>query len=218
MSLISSVELLRGQFISQVLNEEILRCLGFESSANVIRYSSSDIKTQTMLTHISNELTDGEAYRYEIGVNKEKTFIHPLLPDTIPFTLTENLPFPWFTLSPDDVGNQEKEMPAYTSLYSRLPLCPVALALWAACALLARDRAGVMHAHQVAAGGDCRRFKDGNQANSNYASSFWSAWDFLEQLIALGSAHVSGDSKMETNCRLLESGLIKGSVGVEHGN
>ena len=52
-------------------------------------------------TVLSNELADGDAYRYEIGVNREEASIAPAIPDSFSFTLSENLPTPWFRLSPE---------------------------------------------------------------------------------------------------------------------
>ena len=71
--------------LSDVMKEEIVRCFGFETSASMVRYSSNDAKACTMRTVVSNELADGYAYRYEIGVNREEVSIAPTIPDFITF-------------------------------------------------------------------------------------------------------------------------------------
>ena len=204
--------------ISQVLNEEVVRCFGFESSENVVRYSSSDTKARTMRTFVSNELADGEAYRYEIGMDKEKTFIHSQLPDIIPFTLTENLPFPWFSLSSDDVGSQrERNARIHLTVFASAALSASVGPLGRPAHYLPADRAGVMHAHQVAVRGliaGASRMAIRSAPTMPVLSGVLG--DFLEQLIELGSVSVSREFQGGNDlARLLEAGLVKGSVRVE---
>ena len=201
--------------ISQVLNDEIVRCFGFESSENVIRYSSSDTKLRTMRTVVSNQLVDGEAYRYEIGVDRERAFIHPRIPDFVPFTLTENLPFPWFSLSSDDVGNQrERNARIHLTVFASAALSASVGPLGRPAHYLPADRAGVMHAHQVAVGGlIAGASRTAIRPFPTMPLLSGVLGDFLEQLIGLATVPPASEyQEGDGIAGLLEAGLLKGSV------
>ena len=204
--------------LNEVLKEEILRCFGFETSASVVRDSSNDAKVGTMRAVVSNELADNDAYRYEIGVNNEESSIFPTIPDFVPFTISENLPFPWFSLSSDDVGYlKERNARIHLTVFASAALSASVGPLGRPAHYLPADRAGVMHAHQVAIRGliaGASRMAIRSTLTMPVLSGVLG--DFLDQLVALGSAHDSiefqgGDGL----AHLLEAGLMNGSVRVE---
>ena len=204
--------------LSNVLKEEIVRCFGFETSADVVRYSFNDSKTRTMRAVVSNELAGGDAYRYEIGVNKEEASIDATIPDFVPFTISENLPFPWFRLSSDDVGYQrEGNARIHLTVFASAALSLSVGPLGRSAHYLPADRAGVMHAHQVAVRGliaGASRTAIRPARTMPVLSGVLG--DFLEQLIELGSVPASREFQGGDDlARLLEAELMKGSVRVE---
>ena len=204
--------------LSDVLTEEIVRCFGFETSANVVRYSSEGTKAHAMRTVVSNELAHGDAYRYEVGVDKEEASINPTIPDFVPFTISENLPFPWFFLSSDDVGHQrERNARIHLTVFASAALSGSVGPLGRSAHYLPADRAGVMHAHQVAVRGliaSASRTAIRPAPTMPVLSGVLG--DFLEQLIALGSVPVSRETQEDDGlARLLEARLMQGSVRVE---
>ena len=205
--------------MSDVLQEEIVRCFGFETPENVVRYSPNGIKAHAMRTVVSNELAADDAYRYEIEVNKEETSINPTIPDSVPFTISKNLPIPWFSMSSDDVGPQRETL-------ARLHLTVLASAalslsvgpLGRPAHYLPADRAGVMHAHQVAVRGlIAGASRTALRPAPTMPVLSGVLGDFLEQLVALGSVLASREFQGDDGlAHLLEAGLMKGEIRVEH--
>ena len=212
--------------LSDVLKEEIVRCFGFETPENAFvptqrrRYSPNDVKACTMRTVVSNELVGGDAYRYEIRVNKEETSIDLKIPDLVPFTISEKpiLPFPWFSMSSDDADYQrETNARVHLTVFASAALSLSVGPLGRPAHYLPADRAGVMHAHQVAVRGliaGASRTAIRPALTMPVLSGVLG--DFLEQLIELGSVPVSREFQGGDGlARLLEAGLMKGSVRVE---
>ena len=204
--------------LSEVLKEEFVRCFGFETSASIVRHLPSSAETGPMHTILSNELAGGDAYRYEIAVHREETSIVPTIPDPFPFTLSENLSSPWFTLSPNDVGDERnKNARAHLTVFASAALSSSVGPLGRPAHYLPADRAGVMHAHQVAVRGliaGASRTAIRPAAAMPVLSGVLG--DFLEQLIALGSVPVSSESTGGDGlAHLLEEGLMEGSVRAE---
>ena len=204
--------------LSDVLKEELVRCFGFETSESMVRYSPTGTKACPMHTVLLNELANGDAYKYEIGVNREEASIVPKIPDSFSFTLTENLPFPWFKLSPNDAGDErDSNARVHLAVLASSALSASVGPLGRPAHYLPADRAGVMHAHQVAVRGliaGASRTAIRSAPTMPVLSGVLG--DFLEQLVALGSAPVShafqgGDGLAQ----LVETSLMKGSIRVE---
>lgn len=200
------------------LNEEMVRCFGFEGSESLVSYPPMHTGSGSMRTVVSNELSNGEAYRYEIGIAKEETTIVPTLPNFIPFTITDNFSFPWFSLSSDDVGLQRQSN-------ARLNLTVLASAAFSLSAgplgrpayYLPADRGGVMHAHQVAIQGlIAGASRIGIRQHLAIPVLSGVLGDFLEQLVSMGSVPATWENtEVGGLAQLLESRLIKGAVRVE---
>ena len=204
--------------LSDVLKEEFVRCFGFETSASMVRYSPNDAKAFPMHAVLSNELANGDAYRYEIGVNREEVSIDPAIPDPFPFTLSENLPIPWFKLSSNDVGDErDSNARVHLTAFASAALSASVGPLGRPAHYLPADRAGVMHAHQVAVRGliaGASRTAIRPAMTMPVLSGVLG--DFLEQLIVLGSVPISSEfQEGDGLARLLEAGLMRGSVRIE---
>ena len=212
--------LIEVRSLNDVLKEEIVRCFGFETSEGLVLYSPNGIKASTMHTVISNELGGGNAYSYEIGVAKEGTTIDPNIPDPVPFTISEHLPSPWFLSPPGEVGHQRESsarinLTVFASAALSLSVGP----LGRPAHYLPADRAGVMHAHQVAVRGlIAGASRTAIRPTLTMPVLSGVLGDFLEQLIDLGSVPAYRREFQESNdlAGLLEEGLMKGSVRVEH--
>ena len=206
-------------YLNDVLKEELVRCFGFETSASMVRYSPNNAKAYPMHAVLSNELSDGDAYRYEIGVNREEASIDPTTPDPFLFTLTKNLPFPWFKLSSNDIGDErDSNARLHLTILASAALSLSVGPLGRPAHYLPADRAGVMHAHQVAVRGliaGASRTAIRPAPTMPVLSGVLG--DFLEQLVALGSVPASREFQGDDGlAHLLEAGLMKGSIRVEH--
>ena len=199
--------------LSEVLKKEIVRCFGFETSESLVLYSPNDINASKMRTVVSNS-----PYSYEIGITEGKTTIDPQIPDFVPFTISDNFPFPWFSLSPDDSAHlRESSVRVYLTVFASAALSLSVGPLGRLAHYLPAGRAGVMQAHQVAVRGliaGASRTSIRPALTMPVLSGVLG--DFLEQLIELGSASASREFQGgEALARLLEEGLMRGSVGVE---
>ena len=210
--------LIEVQTLNDVLNREIVRCFGVDTSASLIRYSDDNVALRSIRTVVSNELAEGDAYRYEIGITESKSIIKPTIPVFVPFTITDNFQFPWFSLSSDDVGYQrERNARIHLTIFAAAALSLSVGPLGRSAHYLPADRAGVMHAHHVAVRGlIAGASRVALRPEPPVPALSGVLGDFLEQLIVLGSGPVShGSPDHDGLARLLEVGLIKGSVRVE---
>jgi len=204
--------------LNEVLKEEILRCLGLDVSANVVRHSSKDTKVGLMRAIVSTDFSENDAYKYDIRVDDKEVRISPTLPSLLPFNVSDGPPLPWFSLSPDDDGFQR-------ATNARLHLASfMSAALAGSVGFLGRpahylpaNRAGVMDAHQVA----IRALIAGASRiaiRSTLPVPVLSGvlGDFLEQLIAFGSATTFSEFQSGVRlANLLETSLMQGSIRVE---
>ena len=204
--------------LSEVLQNEIIRCFGFDTPVKLVRHLTADFAEWSMRTVVANELVRNEAYRYEIGVDRNGACILPTVPDFMPFTIAENFAFPWFSLSPEDIGDRrDRNARVHLAVLASAALSGSVGPLGHPAHYLPADRAGVMHAHQVAVRG---LIAGASRVALRPAPSMpvlsGVLGDFLDQLIALGSAPIFEDRREDdTVACLLEMGLMNGSVGVE---
>ena len=205
--------------LGAVLCDEIVRCFGFDTAGKLVRNLINDSPEFLMRTVVSDDVAGAEAYRYEMDVDQTGARVRPTVPYFLPFTITENLSFPWFFLSSDDAGaRREHNARVHLAVFASAALSYSVGPLGRPAHYLPADRAGVMHAHQVAV----RALIAGASRVALRPSPSVPALsgvlgDFLEQIVALGSASI-GDGNDENGdlARLLEAGLMKGSVRVEH--
>ena len=199
--------------LSEVLKEEMMRCFGFETSESLVLYSPNDINPSTMRTVVSNR-----PYSYEIGMTEGKTTIDPQIPDFVPFTISDNFPFPWFSLSLDDSADlRERNARVHLTIFASAALSLSVGPLGRPAHYLPADRGGVMLAHKVAVRGliaGASRTSIRPALRMPILSGVLG--DFLEELIQLGSASVSREFQGgEVLAGFIEEGLMKGSVRVE---
>ncbi len=209
-----------GEFasLSTIFDAEIVRCFGIEKTESLVRYAGDNGTANSMRSAVSKEWDDGDVYRYEIGVTKQGTNIKALLPDPMPIRIMQNLQTPWFFLSPDDIsdqreGNARLHLGALAGVVVSNSVGP----LGQAAHYLPADRAGVMHAHQVAVRGliaSASRMVLRPDSPMPVLSGVLG--DFLEQLVALASGPVGLDTQNDDNlARHLERTLLGGAVRVE---
>ncbi len=205
--------------LGAVLSDEIVRCFGFDTPEKLVLNSANELAEHSMSTVVSDDPAGDEAYRYEIHVDRHGAIVCPTVPDHLSFTITENLPFPWFLLSSDDVGpRRDHNARVHLAVFASAALSFSVGALGHPAHYLPADRAGVMHAHQVTVRGlIAGASRVALRPGPSIPILSGVLGDFLEQLVALGSASPGvGGNENDNLARLLEAGLMKGSVRVEH--
>ena len=226
-----------GQF-DEILTEEIIRCFGVEGVSNLLRYRSphsTDFALRSARSH-SDQKKCGLGY--DFAATREGVAIEAGIPDTLPLsrglnfsTLGHRLGIRGFELSEfpsDDRAEFMEQLSrnAVRSLYTDI-VSEIVGPLIHRAHYLPADRAGVMHAHQVAVraliASASRTALRGNFAMPTLSGVLG---DFLEQLVELAGGPAATPHfyfgvyppRSEIDGALaskLEGKILRGTVGVE---
>ena len=204
--------------LGKVLDEEIVRCFGIDKTESLVHYSGSDMTGRSMRSSVSNVFDRGDVYRYEIELASQGTSIGSSIPDTMPSQIVQNVQTPWFFRSPEDPENErEDNARVYLAALAGVILSRSVGPLGRPAHYLPADRAGVMHAHQVAVRGliaSASRMVLRPDSPMPVLSGVLG--DFLEQLVALDSGPVFRNRESNDElARQLERRLMGGAVRVE---
>ena len=198
-----------------VLESELVRCFGVDKSKDLIRHSSD---SHTLLSLWSNFSEAGlnDLFRYNVTLTKRGTKINASIPNILPRQVRGNR-----TLSLDDRIDDSKinEEWAAEELLVELANAVVSnmvTSLSHPAYYFPADRAGVMHAHQVAVRGlIASASRTGLRRDSPMPVLSGVLGDFLEQLVELADRwHWTHKSDNDLALRL-EQALLKGTVRVE---
>ena len=198
-----------------VLESELVRCFGVDKSKDLIRHSSD---SHTLLSLWSNfsEVGRNDLFRYNVALTKRGTKINASIPNILPRQVRGNR-----TLSLEDWMDDSKidEEWAAEELLVELANAVVSnmvTSLSHPAYYFPADRAGVMHAHQVAVRGlIASASRTGLRRDSPMPVLSGVLGDFLEQLVELADRwHWTHKSDNDLALRL-EQALLKGTVRVE---
>ncbi len=213
--------------IGRDLDHEIVRCFGVEETKNLVNYLGQKSATFELQSITSNDSGSEGIVCYTGTLSDNGTALKSLLSDSLPL----RIPYPdivastWHFSYPGG-GDSEREAHAYASLSA---LASEAIAntvgpLGFPVHYLPADRAGVMHAHQVAVRGlIARASRVGLRPEFPMPVLSGVLGDFLEQLVELASARTLEQrqgpnylaEKPNDLAEKLERNLMKGSVSVE---
>ena len=198
-----------------VLESELVRCFGVDKSKDLIRHSSD---SHTLLSLWSNfsEAGRNDLFRYNVELTKNVTKIIASTPNILPRQIRENRTLSledWIDHSKLDEDWAAKEL--LVSLANAVVSNMVA-SLSHPAYYFPADRAGVMHAHQVAVRGlIASASRTGLRRDSPMPVLSGVLGDFLEQLVELAEPwHRRHKSDNDLALRL-EQALLKGTVRVE---
>ncbi len=205
--------------VSEVLDSEIVRCFGIDKTEDLIRYPNNAESGFT----IRGKSTAGSGYsssfQYEITRAGQGFNIGASIPDAMPIGIGQNTFLPrlfWMTEPEGD----DKEDNAHQILgwLARSALSHIVGPLGHPAHYLPADRAGVMHAHQVAVRGlIAGASRTSLRRDSPMPVLSGVLGDFLEQLVSLASEPIFRSRKGQDNdlALRLERGLMRGAVRVE---
>ena len=205
--------------VSEVLDSEIVRCFGIDKTENLIRYPNN--AESRFAIHGKSTAKSGysSSFRYEITLAGQSFNIGASIPDALPIGIGQNAFFPrlfWLTEPEGD----EKQDNAHQVLgwLARSALSHIVGPLGHPAHYLPADRAGVMHAHQVAVRGlIAGASRTALRRDSPMPILSGVLGDFLEQLVSLASEPIFREQKGWGNdlALRLERGLMGGAVRVE---
>ena len=211
--------------LGKILDSEITRCFGTDKARNLIRYSSGGRTDFSLRGNISTENERNDPFEYNATVNR-KIKINASIPSTMPVRIeAKNLPFPvasWI-FSPEGQAEDttekitERVMTGFVKTFASACIPSILGPLARPAHYLPADRAGIMHAHQVAVRGlIASASRIGLRRDSPMPILSGVLGDFMEQLVALaGSSRRAQDENYDALAQNLEQTLLRGAVRVE---
>ena len=205
--------------VSEVLDSEIVRCLGIDKTENLIRYPNNAGSHFTLRGKSTAKSGYISSFQYEIALAGQSFNIDASIPDAMPMGVGQNTLFPRFFWLTEPEGD-EKHDNAHQILgwLARSALSHLVGPLGRPAHYLPADRAGVMHAHQVAVRGlIASASRTALRRDSPMPVLSGVLGDFLEQLVSLASEPVFRERKGWGHdlALRLERGVMGGAVRVE---
>lgn len=211
--------------LGKVLDREMTRCFGTGRVENLIRYSSGDRADFSLRGTTSTETGRSDPFGYNVAV-KQETELQASIPGSMPERIeAENIqpPVASWLFSPEglmkDKTEDTKERVLTGFLKALVSACIPSIVgpLARPAHYLPADRAGVMHAHQVAVRGlIASASRTGLRRDAPMPVLSGVLGDFMEQLVALADPSMrEQDEDCEHIARNLEHTLLRGGVRVE---
>ena len=211
--------------LGKILDSEITRCFGTGTAKNLIRYSSDSRTDFSLRGNISTETGRNDPFEYNVAVNREIK-LNASIPSAMPVRIeAKNIPFPvasWI-FSPEGLTKEtteeitERAMTGFVKTFASACIPGILGPLARPAHYLPADRAGVMHAHQVAVRGLIASASSaGLRRDSPMPILSGVLGDFMEQLVALaGSSRRTQGDEYDHLAQSLEQTLLRGAVRVE---
>ena len=211
--------------LSTNLDEEVVRCFGIDKTESLVHHPSDGDANFSLCNSATDELGYNDIFRYEFTVNGQGTNIKATIPDlkpipTVPHFYIQRPSLLSLILSSNDVDDDRaKNSWFYLGALSSSILFWSVAPLGGSAHYLPADRAGVMHAHQVAVRGlIAGASRIALRPNPPMPVLSGVLGDFLERLIWLASGRVHRERDDYDGLALrLEQGLMQGAVRVEGG-
>ena len=205
--------------VSEVLDSEIVRCFGIDKTEDLIRYPNNAETRFTLRGKSAAESGHSSSFQYQITLAGQGSNIGASIPDAMPIGIGQNTLFPWlFRFTESEGAEKEDNARWILGWLARSALSHIVGPLGHPVHYLPADRAGVMHAHQVAVRGlIAGASRTSLRRDSPMPVLSGVLGDFLEQLVSLASEPIFRSRKGQDNdlALRLERGLMRGAVRVE---
>lgn len=209
--------------LSEDLDSEIARCFGVNKAKNLVRYPNGAGTSFSLHGNIPMESGHDDSFEYEVTMTEQGSKIDASIPNTMPLRIdwdvNSSRHFPWLWMFDDRrLGDRGKESFAigFLEAFASDVVPRILGSLSRSAYYLPADRAGVMHAHQVAVRGlIASASRTVLRSDSQMPVLSGVLGDFLEQLIALADSphrETEGDNVLAQG---LEQVLLRGTVRVE---
>ena len=216
------------------LDNEIARCFGVDKTKNLVRYPSSNrakislcsnLLRDAMLRNVADKPGDNSSFKYEVITTKQEVNFDASISNTIPLRIEMNKnvqsPNPWWLMMHDMMWNKDDNVKKFIANELCASIVQSVVSnivdpLNRPAHYLPADRAGVMHAHQVAVRGlIASASRVALRPDSPMPVLSGVLGDFLEQLVEL-AASTRREPENDNDLALrMEQALLKGIVRVE---
>ena len=207
--------------LSGDLDSEIVRCFGIDKTKSLVHYPTGGGTSFSLCGNISTETGLSSPFRYSVTVTEQGSKIDASIPSTMPLQIGSNIiPTRYLPMrqiaSLINMGDKNLAIALLGEFASNIfsdILGPLARPAY----YLPADRAGVMHAHQVAVRGlIASASRAALRPDSPMPVLSGVLGDFMEQLVALaGSSQQAQDEDYDHLAQNLEQTLLRGAVHVE---
>ena len=210
--------------LSGDLDSEIVRCFGVDKTKNLVRYPDGGGTGFSLRGNTSTETGLNAPFGYSVTVTEQGAKIDASIPNTMPLRIgshsisTRYLPMRWPAGQAQlvNIGDKNLAIPLLGGLASDIVSDTVG-PLASPAHYLPADRAGVMHAHQVAVRGLIASASRATlRPDSPMPVLSGVLGDFMEQLVALAdSSRWAHDENYDDLAQSLEQTLLRGVVSIE---
>ncbi len=211
--------------LSENLEGEIARCFGVSKGKNLILHPGNGMTEFSLRVNGSKETGLDDPFRCTATVTEQGTEVSVSIPNTMPLRIdpdtsdTSFLRYQLGSMELDEINRTEED--AIEALFMLLGIFQAVVPniigpLGCPAYYLPADRAGVMHAHQVAVRGliaSASRVGLRREAPMPVLSGVLG--DFLEQLVALASSPRRKPERDNVRAQDLERALLGGAVRVD---
>ena len=220
-ALVRSFLLHNIQHSEDFLENEVIRCFGVDKAKDLIRHSSD---SQTLFSLCCNFLETGgnDLFRYNVALTKRGPKIDASIPNILPPIRGDSTLFFEDWINKIELKELEKDreirwsVEELLSKLSGVVVSNISAPLNRPAYYFPADRAGVMHAHQVAVRGliSCAS-RTALRRDSPMPVLSGVLGDFLEQLVGLADRWYWTHKSDNDLALRLEQALLKGTVRVE---
>ncbi len=208
------------------LRNEIVRCFGVDKVEDLVRHSI-DKKIRNVQTRLSlcSSLVGTRSknlFLYNVALNKQKTNKDSSVLNTLPMQVSVDPNILSYFQRLNEIDEEGEQFAKWAVIellteFSKAVLSNIVAPLSRPAYYLPADRAGVMHAHQVAVRGlIASASRTALQRDSPMPVLSGVLGDFLEQLVSLTSfSSMHGESQDDSPLALHMEQLLQGTVRVE---
>ena len=206
--------------MSEPLSDEIARCFGMERASNLIRYPYGGKSLFAIRGSATGENGRSERFQYEMELTNGDARLTSRVPQTSFARINPNSWYIWDLQSPLSEDLQEEKEGAARGLVSNIARETVSGMIRPfnrPARYLPADRAGVMHAHQVAVRGAIASASSvGLRPDSPAPMVSGALGDFLQGLISLAEPrHRRRRANESIVARRMEKSLMRGEARVK---
>ena len=207
------------EHLNETLNAEVVRCFGVDDARSLIHHPGHGRAGFSIHGNRLDETGRSASFEYEAEVTKEGVRVDASIPGNLPIQIGRDLqPLPYFRIMEyEDDEAKEHFASRFVGEIAGAAVSNIVGPLSRPAHYLPADRAGVMHAHQVAVRGlIASASRVALRPDSPMPVLSGVLGDFLEQLVALaGSPRRRILAENSDLAQRLERSLMKGSINVE---
>ena len=206
--------------LNETLNGEIVRCFGVDDAMSLVRHPDHGKAGFSIRGDRPGESGRGVSFEYEAEVTKKGVKLDASIPSDMAILIGRGLEsFHYFWAVADNKGNEYREhfAPMLVGELAGAAVSDIVDPLSRPAHYLPADRAGVMHAHQVAVRGlIASASRVALRPDSPMPVLSGVLGDFLEELVALaGSPRRRMLTEGSDLAQRLEHALMRGTVNIE---